>query len=74
MPEDLLPCPAPEGDPAYRVEFRDVTFSYNDGRRPALAHVSFRLKKGQSLEWIATEDGWYKAAVWVSGDFARTEA
>ena len=49
MPEDLLPCPAPEGDPAYRVEFRDVTFSYNDGRRPALAHVSFRLKKGQSL-------------------------
>ena len=48
MPEDMAPCAAEEGDPGCRVEFRDVTFSYN-GRRPALSHVSFRLKKGQSL-------------------------
>ena len=29
------------------------------------------LKKGQSLEWIATENGWHKVAVWVSGDYAE---
>ena len=26
---------------------------------------------GTELEWIATEDGWHKVAVWVSGDFSR---
>ena len=27
------------------------------------------LKKGQSAEWLATEDGWHKIAVWVDGNF-----
>lgn len=29
------------------------------------------LKKGQSLEWIASENGWYKVAVWVSDEFSE---
>ena len=31
------------------------------------------LKKGKSLEWIATEDGWHKVAVWISGDFSEVK-
>lgn len=27
--------------------------------------------KGKDLEWIATENGWHKVAVWVSGDFSK---
>lgn len=29
------------------------------------------LKKGQALEWLATENGWHKVAVWVSGEFSE---
>lgn len=29
------------------------------------------LKKGQSAEWLATEDGWHKIAVWVDGNFVE---
>jgi hypothetical protein len=32
------------------------------------------LKKGQELEWIATENGWHKVAVWVSGDFSEVRS
>ena len=28
---------------------------------------------GTELEWIATEDGWHKVAVWVSGDFSTVK-
>ena len=29
------------------------------------------LKKGQSLEWLATDNGWNKVAVWISGEFSE---
>jgi hypothetical protein len=29
------------------------------------------VKKGTELEWIATENGWHKVAVWVSGSFTE---
>ena len=30
-----------------------------------------QLRKGQSAEWIASENGWNKIAVWVSGDYTE---
>ena len=38
----------PEGDPDYALEFRDVTFSYLKVR-DNVKHISFKLKKGESL-------------------------
>ena len=29
------------------------------------------LQKGQELEWISTENGWHKVAVWISGDYSK---
>ena len=48
MPEDLTLKDTEPADSPYHVEFDDVTFSYNK-RKPTLEHVSFRLKKGDSL-------------------------
>lgn len=31
------------------------------------------LKKGKKLEWLATENGWHKVAVWVSGEFSEVQ-
>ena len=49
-----LPSPEP-GE--FHVEFRDVSFSYNK-RRPAIEHISFALRRGESLGLIgATGSG-----------------
>lgn len=58
LPADLtvqaLPAPEPS---EYHVEFRDVSFSYNK-RRPAIEHISFALRRGESLGLIgATGSG-----------------
>lgn len=47
------PDDQPEGDPdhretPYHITFSDVSFSYN-GKRDNLSHVSFQLKRGQTL-------------------------
>jgi len=57
MPEDLTLSDKPVGDPEYHIEFDDVTFSYNK-RKPTLSHLSFKLRKGESLGIIgATGSG-----------------
>ena len=57
MPEDLACVDAPGGDESYHVEFDDVTFSYNK-RKPAVDHISFKLRRGESLGLIgATGSG-----------------
>lgn len=38
----------PEGDPAYKIEFKDVSFSYN-GVENNLENVSFRVGAGQTV-------------------------
>ena len=30
--------------------------------------------KGKDLEWLATENGWHKVAVWVSGEFSEVKS
>lgn len=57
LPEDLTRVEAPAGDESYHVEFDDVTFSYNK-RKPAVEHISFKLRRGESLGLIgATGSG-----------------
>ncbi len=46
--KDWLPGNYPDGDPAYALEFRDVTFSYLKVR-DNIRNISFKLKKGESL-------------------------
>ena len=58
LPEDLTvqALPAPEKS-EYHIEFRDVSFSYSK-RRPTIEHVSFALRRGESLGLIgATGSG-----------------
>ena len=47
-PELLLDAPAEPEDNAPFLEFRDVTFSYNK-TLPTVQHISFTLKKGETL-------------------------
>ena len=58
MPKDLKTEPAKEeAHSPWHVEFDDVSFSYNK-RGSAVKHISFRLKKGESLGLIgATGSG-----------------
>ncbi len=58
MEEDLTVSEAEEMEKSeYHVEFDKVTFSYNK-RKPTLADISFRLKRGESLGIIgATGSG-----------------
>lgn len=47
----------PESDPQYEIEFKDVTFRYLNVKNN-LSHISFRLKKGETLGIIgATGSG-----------------
>ena len=46
--KDYVPKEYPAGDPAYALEFRDVTFSYLKVK-DNLKNISFRLKKGETL-------------------------
>lgn len=57
MGEELTVAELPGGDSAYHIEFDDVTFSYNK-RKPAVEHISFKLRRGESLGLIgATGSG-----------------
>ena len=53
MPPDLTVREMPRGDDTYHVEFDDVTFSYTK-RGSAVEHLSFRLKRGESLGIIGS--------------------
>ncbi len=61
------PTPAPVGKKMVRAKDQ-----VNLRRTPdkSLGRVG-ELKKGQTVEWIATENGWHKVAFWVSGDFSE---
>jgi len=57
-----VPAVAPEGPdaprPAGRIEVRDLTFSYGDGRDPALSGVSFTIEPGARVAVVgATGSG-----------------
>lgn len=55
--KDWKPEDCPAGDPAYELEFRDVSFSYLNVRNN-IENISFRLKKGEKLGIIgATGSG-----------------
>ena len=40
-----------------RVEFEDVTFTYDGARTPALAHVSFTVEPGQTVALVGPSGG-----------------
>lgn len=42
-----------QSDETYAIEFRDVSFSYNDGENN-ISHISFQLKKGETLGIIGS--------------------
>lgn len=44
----------PSGD---TIEFHDVTFSYKEGAVPALNHVSFTIKSGQTVALVGPSGG-----------------
>ncbi len=46
--KNYVPGNYPDGDPQYAIEFRDVTFSYLKVK-DNLKHISFRLRKGDTL-------------------------
>ncbi|MBO4886213.1 MAG: ABC transporter ATP-binding protein [Clostridia bacterium] len=57
MPADLAVVESPASDSPWHVEFDDVSFSYNK-RGHAVEHISFRLRRGESLGIIgATGSG-----------------
>lgn len=64
------PSPAPSGKKMVRAKTQ-VNIRMTPDKK--LAKVG-ELKKGQELEWIATENGWHKVAVWVSGDFSEVRS
>ena len=55
-PELKIPeCPkAPQGS---RVEFQDVSFSYDGAETPALSHVSFTAEPGQTVALVGPSGG-----------------
>ena len=46
---ERVQCDLPAGDPAYRVEFRDVTMRYSETGEPSLQNVSLRVKPGETI-------------------------
>ena len=64
------PSPAPSGKKMVRATSQ-VNIRITPDKK--IARVG-ELKKGQELEWIATENGWHKVAVWVSGDFSEVRS
>lgn len=40
---------AADEDAEYTLEFKNVSFSYNEGAEPALKNISFQLRKGETL-------------------------
>ena len=45
---------APQGS---RVEFRDVSFTYDGAETPALSHVSFTVEPGQTVALVGPSGG-----------------
>lgn len=66
---DPQPSPTPSGTKIVRAKDQ---VNLRSGPGKTNARVG-ELKKGQTLELISTENGWHKVAVWVSGEFVRTE-
>lgn len=69
------PEPTPEPTPApIKKKIVRATNSVNirTGNGKANPKVG-AFTKGQTAEWIATENGWHKVALWVSGDFSTVE-
>lgn len=64
------PSPAPSGKKMVRAKTQVNIRITPDKKTARLGE----LKKGQELEWIATENGWHKVAVWVSGDFSEVRS
>ena len=58
MDVPVLPLPAqPEVPRDSRVEFRDVSFTYDGAQSPALSHVSFCAKPGQTIALVGPSGG-----------------
>ena len=48
---------APQGAQGSRVEFRDVSFTYDGAETPALSHVSFTVEPGQTVALVGPSGG-----------------
>ena len=58
MDAPTLPPPAKPKMPAgSKVEFRDVSFTYEGAQTPALAHVSFTAEPGQTVALVGPSGG-----------------
>ena len=67
------PEPSPDPEPTKKKIVRAINSvnirTGNGKNNPKVGAFA----KGQTAEWIATEDGWHKIALWVSGDFSTVE-
>ena len=61
------PDPEPTGKKIVRAEMQ---VNIRSGRGKDKDRLG-ELNKGQSVEYLATENGWHKVAVWVMGDFVE---
>ncbi|MEI6281057.1 MAG: ABC transporter ATP-binding protein [bacterium] len=52
IPVELIPAYVKEISKIYSLEFRNVTFSYNDALNPALTNVSFKVKSGETIAFV----------------------
>ena len=58
MDAPTLPSPAkPKAPEGSRVEFRDVSFTYDGAQTPALNHVSFTVEPGQTVAFVGPSGG-----------------
>ena len=58
MDAPTLPGPAkPKAPEGSRVEFRDVSFTYDGAQTPALNHVSFTVEPGQTVAFVGPSGG-----------------
>ena len=58
MEAPKLPAPEhPQASWGSRVEFRDVSFTYDGAQTPALSHVSFTVEPGQTVAFVGPSGG-----------------
>ena len=50
-------APDPEAPQGNRVEFKDVSFTYDGAAEPALSHVSFTVEPGQTVALVGPSGG-----------------
>ena len=67
--EKPQPEPTPQPSGKKMVKAKDQV-NLRSGAGKGNARVG-ELRKGQELEYIATENGWHKVAVWVMDDFVE---